>query len=104
MSSAPGQPGTSIECWSARIRGRVQGVGYRDSCAREADRLGVKGWVRNRLDGSVEVLMLGSPAQLRNLAEWLHRGPPAARVDEVSVTPLPPPFPDCERFERKPTA
>ena len=103
MSSAAGQPDPSLECWSARIRGRVQGVGYRDSCAREAERLGVNGWVRNRLDGSVEALMLGPPAQLRQLVAWLHRGPPSARVDEVSLTPVVPPYPDCESFERRRT-
>lgn len=103
MSFAAGPPEEPVECWSARVRGRVQGVGYRDSCAREAERLGVKGWVRNRLDGSVEALMLGPPAPLQQLVAWLHRGPPAARVDEVSVMPVVPPYPDCERFERRRT-
>ena len=104
MSSAAGQPDAAIECWSVRIRGRVQGIGYRDGCTREADRLGVKGWVRNRIDGSVEALMLGPPAQLQQLAAWLQRGPPAARVDAVNVTPVAPPYPDCQCFERRPTA
>lgn len=94
----------AIECWSARIRGRVQGVGYRDGCAREAERLHVKGWVRNRTDGSVEALMLAPPEPLARLAEWLHRGPPAACVDDVSVTRLAAPFPECDGFERRPTA
>ncbi|HEY0819175.1 MAG TPA: acylphosphatase [Rhizobacter sp.] len=92
-------------CWSARVRGRVQGVGYRDACAREARRLGVCGWVRNRLDGSVEALMLGPPDRLAQLAQWLHRGPPAARVDAVEVDRLGAPFPACGSvFERRPTA
>jgi acylphosphatase len=104
MPLTPAAPAPGIACWNARIRGRVQGVGYRDSCAREAGKIGVAGWVRNRLDGSVEALLLGPPDRLARLVEWLHRGPPAARVDEVSVTPLAPPFPDADRFERLPTA
>lgn len=104
MPISPGKPEVHVECWSARIRGRVQGVGYRDSCARQAETLGVTGWVRNRLDGSVEAQMLGPPERLAQLVAWLHRGPPAARVDEVSVTPLAPPYPEGERFERRPTA
>lgn len=92
------------ECWSARIQGRVQGVGYRDACAREAKKIGITGWVRNRLDGSVEALLLGPPEPLERMVAWLHRGPPVARVDEVSVTRLAPPFPACDGFERRPTA
>lgn len=67
----------------ARVKGRVQGVGYRDACVREARRLGLQGWVRNRVDGSVEALFEGSAAQLEAMAAWLHRGPPLARVDAV---------------------
>lgn len=104
MVFAPGKPDAAVECWSARVRGRVQGVGYRDSCAREAEKLHLSGWVRNRLDGSVEVLLQGPPERLARLVEWLHQGPPAARVDEVSVTPLAPPFPAVVGFERRPTA
>lgn len=104
MSFSPGKPGAPVECWSACIRGRVQGVGYRDSCARQAEKLGVTGWVRNRLDGSVEALLVGPPERLAQLVEWLHRGPTAARVDEVGVTQLAAPFPACDRFERRPTA
>jgi acylphosphatase len=104
MAVDPGKPVPDGACWSARVRGRVQGVGYRDACAREAERLGVRGWVRNRLDGSVEALMLGPTDRLSALAEWLHCGPPAARVDAVEVTPLAPPFPACGAgFERQRT-
>lgn len=92
-----------IECWSARIRGTVQGVGYRDTCAHHAKKLGVTGWVRNRLDGSVEAVLLGPRDQLHRMKAWLHRGPPLARVDEVMVQKLAPPFPEFERFEKRPT-
>ena len=67
-----------------RIRGRVQGVGYRNALHREATRLGIKGWVRNRSDGSVEALVAGPAPALDELIAWARRGPPAARVGEVS--------------------
>jgi acylphosphatase len=63
-----------------RVRGRVQGVGYRESMRREAVRLGVTGWVRNRLDGSVEAMVQGSAEQVAAILEWAHRGPAVAMV------------------------
>ena len=68
-----------------RIRGRVQGVFYRDSTQREAQRLGLHGWVRNRSDGSVEAIAQGPPERVAALIDWCHEGPPLARVVEVSV-------------------
>src|SRR5215813_4096857 len=65
------------------VRGRVQGVGFRWFVEREAHMLGVAGWVRNNHDGSVEVLAVGTRDQLSGLRSRLHRGPRAARVDEV---------------------
>lgn len=53
----------------------------------EALRLGVTGWVRNRRDGSVEAMACGTPAQLEQLTAWVRRGPAAAIVSEVIVTP-----------------
>jgi acylphosphatase len=67
------------------IHGRVQGVGYRDALRRQAERLGVRGWVRNRSDGSVEALVEGSAAALDVLIAWAQRGPPLASVTEVRV-------------------
>ena len=69
------------------IHGHVQGVGYRWSLVREAERLGLRGWVRNRRDGSVEALAVGPPAALQALVAWAQRGPPAARVSRVDVRP-----------------
>jgi acylphosphatase len=66
-----------------RVRGRVQGVGFRWFVEREAATLGVAGWVRNRADGSVEVLAQGTREQLFALGAKLHEGPRAARVDDV---------------------
>ena len=65
------------------VRGRVQGVGFRWFVEREAHMLGVAGWVRNRPDGSVEVLAMGSRDQLLGLRARLRQGPRAARVDDV---------------------
>jgi acylphosphatase len=61
----------------------VQGVGFRWFVEREAQLLGLAGWVRNSFDGSVEVLATGTRQQLARLRERLQVGPRAARVDEV---------------------
>ena len=68
-----------------RISGRVQGVGYREGLRNEADKLGVCGWVRNRLDGSVEALLQGAPEKVDALIAWARRGPPAALVLRVEI-------------------
>jgi acylphosphatase len=70
------------------IRGLVQGVGFRHATRGEAQRLGLRGWVRNCADGSVEAVALGDEEQLDALARWARRGPPAARVESVDVTSL----------------
>jgi acylphosphatase len=65
------------------VRGRVQGVGFRWFVEREANALGLKGWVRNREDGTVEVLAMGEEGQLGDLRRKLQQGPRGSRVDEV---------------------
>jgi acylphosphatase len=70
------------------VYGRVQGVGFRFFVEREARRLGLKGWVRNRQDGSVECLAIGASETLEQLHRKLREGPPAARVEQVSRSPL----------------
>jgi acylphosphatase len=65
------------------VRGRVQGVGFRWFVEREAHLLGVHGWVRNRSDGTVEVLAMGTREQLAGLRSRLQAGPRASRVDQV---------------------
>ena len=67
------------------VRGRVQGVFFRDSCAREARRQGVAGWIRNRADGRVEAWFEGDAQAVDNLVRWCRRGPPQARVESVEV-------------------
>ncbi len=66
-----------------RIRGKVQGVFFRESTRVEANRLGLTGWVRNHEDGSVEAVAEGEPAALEDFIRWCHRGPQAARVTDV---------------------
>ena len=72
------------------IRGRVQGVFFRGAMQEEARRLGVAGWVRNRVDGAVEAEAEGERAAVDALVAWAHDGPPSARVSDVDVTWLPP--------------
>jgi acylphosphatase len=69
-----------------RVRGRVQGVGFRYGLQREAQRHGLAGWVRNRHDGSVEAVLHGPPEAVETVTEWVRRGPPSARVTDVQVT------------------
>lgn len=66
------------------ITGRVQGVGFRAATVRQAHLLGVRGWVRNLEDGSVEALLQGPHDQVDRMLSWLHVGPPGARVAEVN--------------------
>jgi acylphosphatase len=70
----------------AIVHGHVQGVSFRYYAAKEAARLGLRGWVRNLPDGTVELKAEGDPAALDAFVSWLHHGPPAARVDHVDTT------------------
>jgi acylphosphatase len=69
-----------------RVSGRVQGVFFRQTTAREATRIGLLGWVRNLPDGDVEAVIEGEPEKVDQLIAWCHHGPPSARVDDVSVS------------------
>ncbi|MFX1474749.1 MAG: acylphosphatase [Promethearchaeota archaeon] len=69
----------------AVVKGRVQGVFFRVSTREEASRLGLTGWVRNKRDGSVECFAQGLEASIDELIRFLHKGPPAARVDVVEI-------------------
>lgn len=71
------------------VTGRVQGVGFRWFVVKQARALGIGGYVRNRTDGSVEVVADGDPAAIDELAGALGRGPPAARVAEVERSVVP---------------
>jgi acylphosphatase len=72
------------------VVGRVQGVAFRIRAVDEATRLGVSGWVRNRHDGTVEARAEGTPEAVQAFVAWCRHGPPAARVDEVQVSAVPP--------------
>jgi acylphosphatase len=77
--------GPTIERRRVVVRGRVQGIWYRESCRREAERLGVAGWARNLDDGSVEVVAEGPADALDALVAWCREGPPRALVVGVDV-------------------
>lgn len=98
----PADPPGASTAICVRLEGRVQGVGFRDWCADAALALGLAGWVRNRRDGSVEVLLQGPPAALVRMQALLRRGPPAARVTRVLAQPLPTAG-TLQGFERRPT-
>jgi len=72
------------------VSGRVQGVGYRDSCRHQAERLGVVGWVRNRADGTVEVHVEGAPEAVDAAVSWCRHGPRWAKVRDVVVSDVEP--------------
>ena len=67
------------------VHGAVQGVFFRDSCRREAERLGVAGWIRNEPDGTVAGHFEGPVDAVEQLVRWCHGGPPRARVQRVDV-------------------
>jgi acylphosphatase len=75
-----------IETVRLRITGQVQGVGYRLWMTRTAATLGLRGWVRNRKDGSVEALVTGAPEAVAAMIEASRKGPIGAHVRDVTVT------------------
>jgi len=93
-----------LETRLVRVRGRVQGVGYRHACVQQARALGVTGWVRNRMDDSVEAMLQGTPRQVARMCAWMRDDMPAALVERMDVTDVPPPFPRFDGFEQRPTA
>lgn len=88
-----------LETRLVRIRGRVQGIGYRQVCVRRAQELGVTGWMRNRMSESVEILLQGSPEQVAEMCAWLREGVLAPLVEDLVVTEVKPPFARFDRFE-----
>lgn len=84
-------PNETTRCY--RVRGEVQGVGFRWWTKRQADGLGVRGTVRNLADGSVEVVVTGDAETLERFLSLLHEGPPAARVEAVIEEPVGSPSP-----------
>ncbi|MGH8111110.1 MAG: acylphosphatase [Rhodanobacteraceae bacterium] len=78
-----------MPCARFIVTGRVQGVFFRASTRECALRLDIAGYAKNRADGSVEVVASGTQAALDGLDGWLHHGPPAARVENVTREALP---------------
>lgn len=70
------------------VEGRVQGVFFRGSVRDEAARRGVRGWVRNRADGSVEAVLEGAPDAVEQVVAFMRHGPPGARVVDAQVSYL----------------
>ena len=68
-----------------KIKGAVQGVGYRDWAIAEAKARGLDGWVRNRSDGSVEVLIAGPNAKVEEMLKAATQGPDAAQVTQIDI-------------------
>lgn len=67
------------------VKGRVQGVFFRDSCRKEALRRDVAGWVTNRDDDTVEAVFEGPADAVQAMIAWVHQGPPRAAVADVEV-------------------
>ncbi|HHL35061.1 MAG TPA: acylphosphatase [Desulfobulbaceae bacterium] len=74
------------KCIHAVVHGRVQGVYFRDYTRREARHLGVCGWVRNLIDGTVEVVAEGAPEDVDRFLAWLHEGSPMSKVTAVDFS------------------
>jgi acylphosphatase len=72
------------------VSGRVQGVGYRNYAEHVAGKFGIDGYVRNRLDGSVEVFAIGAPESLKQLLFALEKGPMLSHVSNVREEPAEP--------------
>lgn len=90
----------AIEARRLLISGQVQGVGFRYGMQREAQHLGVSGWVRNLRSGEVEAVVSGPPDVLAAMIDWARHGPPSASVDHVHVELA---TGDFDGFEQHPT-
>jgi acylphosphatase len=83
------------------VHGRVQGVNYRESMRAEARRLNISGWVRNRVDGTVEAMVHGWPDDVSAMLDWARNGPPGAHVTSLQVNEA---AGEYVGFERRPSA
>jgi acylphosphatase len=90
LSPHDSSPPSIPERWRLIVRGKVQGVGYREGCRQCAQDLRLSGWVRNLADGTVEVEAEGSPQELATLLLWCERGPLPANVFGVHARRIAP--------------
>ena len=84
------------------VRGKVQGVWFRDWLTRKANQEGAGGWVRNRSDGSLEAVFHGDKATIEKMCQWAQKGPPLAKVTSLDKQP----YDDHDvnmPFQQKPT-
>ncbi len=87
---------------TVRIFGLVQGVSFRYHAKKNAQRLNVHGWVRNRIDGSVEAFFQGSESNVNEMIQWCRHGPPSAFVEDFEVVQSKP-EPDISGFSVRPS-
>jgi acylphosphatase len=71
--------------YEINIRGRVQGVGYRYFAVQKAKEMGISGWVKNLVDGSVLIVAQGIEAEIKTFIDYLYIGPTRSRVDKIST-------------------
>lgn len=90
-------------CYRYLITGSVQGVFYRASAQQQASALGLRGWVRNLLDGRVELLACGDQSAVKEMEKWLQKGPEYAKVSNIEVITESPKL-LTETFEIRPTS
>ena len=76
----------TVHLW---ITGKVQGVFFRASAAELAEKLHLNGWIKNAVEGAVEVTVNGSDEAVEQFIAWCRKGPSGARVDDVKITPKP---------------
>ena len=98
MTADLGKSSESSSCWHFRIRGQVQGVGFRYFTRQEARRLGLRGWVRNCADGSVESVAIGLGNHMDLFEQAVRRGPTGSRVGSVQKYQMKS-APSAESFE-----
>ncbi|MBB5414550.1 acylphosphatase [Paraburkholderia atlantica] len=90
---------TDLRTRLVRVYGRVQGVGYRQACIDEATARAITGWVRNRMDGSVEAVLQGRAEELERICDWLVDGAHGALVDRLEIKELSPPVARFDQFK-----
>lgn len=88
-------------CVHITIKGRVQGVWFRGWTVQQAQSIGIQGWVRNRVDGSVEAVFCGSNNNVNEMIKRCRKGPPLARVDSIDVAEAD--HQGFDGFEKRPT-
>ena len=71
------------------IKGKVQGVFFRATAKKNAEKYKIKGWIRNTKDKNVEAMITGEPGMLEQFIEWCKKGPDEAKVEEVAILKQP---------------